>query len=305
MLDFAPENVPASTRIAITIAAAWFTWYIWKFILSPAIYHDEPRELPYVIPFVGHMYPMLTNAHGMFSKARKHFQNQPYAMTIMGSSIYVVPSAEGVQAVYRSPASLSFDPVIRAILPKYGITSSTMSKMFEKQPHQAKNWVEELNDGFKLQLHPGAKLEAVQKRLLAFVDKGLRWERLQGRMVRKDGVEEREVSLFDWCEMIIVDAQTRAFFSPVLFSARPDLVRQFQIYEEEGWKLPMDLPAFATRDLRASQRAIEESLRAYIRAGKGERKGEAWVVEKMLDGMDELGMEEDQRVHVLFSFYRV
>ncbi|KAF2712344.1 cytochrome P450 [Pleomassaria siparia CBS 279.74] len=291
--------------MAVAVAPGWLSWYTWKFFLSPLVYRDEPRELPYLIPFVGHTFSMVTGAHRMFLDGRKRFGNNPWAVTIMGESLYVIPSAEHVQAVYRAPKTLDFDPFIKEMLSKYGITAHTASKMFDTLPGQTKNWMETSIENFKLQMHPGTKLDFVQKKLLSFIDDLLVWDRLRGRMVLEDGEEEKVVSLYSWSEMVIVDAQTRAFFDEALYEKCPDLLAHFQIYEDESWKLPMDLPDFATKALRSSKSSIEGGLRQYLQLHKDKRPNDSWIITTLCEDMDRLGLEETQKVHVLFSFYRV
>ncbi|KAF1950251.1 cytochrome P450 [Byssothecium circinans] len=305
MLAFESVTWNAGLPAAVAIAAGWFSWYAWKFFFSPLLYRDEPRELPYLIPFVGHTLSMVTGAHRMFSNGRKRFGNKPWAVTIMGESLYVISSAEDVQAVYRAPKTLDFDPFIKEMLSKYGITADTASRMFDTLPGHKKNWMETSIENFKLQLHRGAKLDIVQKKLLGFIDDLLVWDRLRGRMVLQDGEEERVVSLYSWSEMVIVDAQTRAFFDEVLYEKCPDLLAQFQIYEDESWKVPMDLPDFSTKALRSSKSSIEKGLRQYLQLPQHKRPNESWIVTTLCEDMDRLGLEETQKVHVLFSFYRV
>ena len=160
-------------------------------------------------------------------------------------------------------------------------------------------------ENFKLQMHPGARLGVVQERLLDEIDGLMMWDRVRGRMVRKDGAEERVVSLYAWSEMVIVDAQTRAFFDEVLYEKCPDLLAQFQIYEGEAWKLPMDLPDFATKAMRSSKMNIENDLREYLTIPPNRRPNDSWLIATLCRDMDRLGLEETQKVHVLFSFYRV
>jgi len=85
-------------------------------------------------------------------------------------------------------------------------------------------------ENFKLQMHPGEKLDIVQKKLFGFIDDVLVWDRLRGRMVLQDGEERKIISLYSWSEMTIVDAQTRAL--ETLFEKCPNLLAQFQIFEE-------------------------------------------------------------------------
>ena len=223
----------------------------------------------------------------------------------MGESLYVVPSAEDVQAVYRAPKTLDFDPFIKEMLGKYGITSETASKMFDTLPGETKSWMESSIENFKLQMHPGPRLDLVQNKLFDFIDKLMTWDNLQGCMVLQDGANERVVSLFTWSEMVIVDAQTRAFFDDILYEECPDLLAQFQIYENEAWKIPMDLPDFATKALRSSKMNIEKGLRQYLNTSPHKKPNDSWIIKTLCEDMDHLGLKKDQKVYVLFSFYRV
>lgn len=131
------------------------------------------------------------------------------------------------------------------------------------------------------------------------------WDNLQGRMVLQDGAKERVASLFTWSEMVTVDAQTRAFFDDILYEECPDLLAQFQIYENEACKIPMDLIDFATEALRSSQMNIEKGLRQYMNTPSHKKPNDSWIIKTLCEDMNRLGLEEDQKVYVLFSFYRV
>jgi cholesterol 7alpha-monooxygenase len=223
----------------------------------------------------------------------------------MGESLYVIPSADDVQAVYRAPKTLDFDPFVKKVLGHYGINADTTSKMFDTPPGHNRNLMESWIEDFKLQMHPGSKLDVVQARLLGIIDDLLVWNRLRGRMVLENGEQERVVSLYKWSEMVIVDAQTRAFFDDPLYEKCPDLLAHYQTYEDEGWKALMDVPEFTKKALRHSQSSIEQGLRHYIRLPKDKKPHESWIITTLCEGMESIGLEESQRAHVLFSFYRV
>lgn len=148
-------------------------------------------------------------------------------------------------------------------------------------------------------------LDLVQNKLFDFIDKPMTWDNLQGRMVLQDGAKERVASLFTWSEMVTVDAQTRAFFDDILYEECPDLLAQFQIYENEACKIPMDLIDFATEALRSSQMNIEKDLRQYMNTPSHKKPNDPWIIKTLCEDMNRLGLEEDQKVYVLFSFYRV
>lgn len=86
------------------------------------------------------------------------------------------------------------------------------------------------------------------------------------------------MSLYSWCEMVVVDAQTRAFFDETLYENCPDLLAQSQVYEDEVWKLPVDLPNFATKALRSSKARIQRERGQYLRLAEDERPNESWLI---------------------------
>jgi hypothetical protein len=50
MAGLAGDNSNAVLQAIVAAAIGWLTWYTYKFVLSPMLYRDEPRELPYLIP---------------------------------------------------------------------------------------------------------------------------------------------------------------------------------------------------------------------------------------------------------------
>jgi cholesterol 7alpha-monooxygenase len=219
--------------------------------------------------------------------------------------MYVVDSPEDVSAVYKAPKTLDFDPFVKDILGKYGVTHDTLAKLFARPQEDVKSWMDASLESMKMQLHPGEKLDTLQKDLLGYVDEALTWDKLQGRMVVHEESEEKLVSLYDWAAMVIADGQTRALFDPVIYKLCPDIVHQIQIYEEEGWKLPLDLPSFATKAMRASQAYIEAGLIHYMELPDDERPGESWLFRKLCTETRELDIDKAQAAKVLFPLYRV
>jgi hypothetical protein len=69
-LPLRAENLGNMLKIISTVLALWTGWYIWRFILVPGLYPNDPAELPYSLPGIGHAWSMLTAAHDMFSKGR-------------------------------------------------------------------------------------------------------------------------------------------------------------------------------------------------------------------------------------------
>jgi hypothetical protein len=223
----------------------------------------------------------------------------------MGETMYVISSAEDILAVYRSPNALDYDPFVKDILQKYGLTKTTVNKLFDVHGKETKSWVDTSVDNFNTQMRPGEKFEEVKDRLLADINASLTWDKLHGRMVLEESNGAKIVSLYDWCEIVIVGAQTRTFFGQAIIDSCPDLVSLFQVYENESWKFPLGLPAFATRTMDAAMDKMKQGLIKYLGLPRQARESASWVAQNLCDRLNELEIEPEQRALAFFSFYRV
>lgn len=65
--------VPYSIWIALcTSTFTLLIWRIWKFTIKPRIYTDEPKELPYWLPFVGHLSWQILYQYPGFLSSKMH-----------------------------------------------------------------------------------------------------------------------------------------------------------------------------------------------------------------------------------------
>ncbi|KAF2738282.1 cytochrome P450 [Polyplosphaeria fusca] len=279
-------------------------WYAWRFSISPALHPNEPAELPYLIPFVGHLFSMFTGASRLFSQGKKRFHNQPFSVTTMGQSMYIVTSPSAVVSIYKVPKAIDFDPIMPDFLRRYGLDQAAISAIFRPHEGAGKSWLDGMLDNFKLQLHPGTRLDLLQDVLLKRIDHHLRWENLDGPMVKANGQHEKNVDVMEWVGTIIIDAQTRALFDASFFEACPDAISQLMTFEEEGWKWPLDLPRFAARKMYESMEYVEKGLAEYFMLRKDKRNGESWLIQTMSNSIDDLNLNAMQKAMTVFSIYR-
>lgn len=107
----------------------------------------------------------------------------------MGEPMYIVTSPEDVLAVYKLPKPLDMNPFIQEILHSFGLTKDAIDKIYDEGFQNGKSYIDVSHDNFKLQMHPGEKLDALQQVLLDYVDKSLTWKHLSGRMVLSNAGE--------------------------------------------------------------------------------------------------------------------
>ncbi|KAL9039557.1 MAG: hypothetical protein Q9180_002457 [Flavoplaca navasiana] len=52
-----------------TIMLIWFSgWRLWRFHVAPAIWSNEPKPLPYWIPFIGHSWEFMHQSQKLFTR---------------------------------------------------------------------------------------------------------------------------------------------------------------------------------------------------------------------------------------------
>ncbi|KAF2197034.1 cytochrome P450 [Delitschia confertaspora ATCC 74209] len=224
----------------------------------------------------------------------------------MGEELYVITSPEDVLAVYKDTTSLDFDPIIRDIMADFGLTRHTLDKMFDRKFGQ-KHWMDLCHADFKLQMHPGEKLEVLQSTFLGNIDKSLQWSQVSGPMVlassNKNG---KTVSLWKWCGQVLVDSATRAFFGDAIYRVAPDLLADFFLFDNESWKLSYKYPRFAAPDMYKAKAKGEAAFAQYLALPQEQRQDASWIVKAIEQGIMDLGVEESsQAAPMLFVLYRL
>ncbi|OCL02126.1 cytochrome P450 [Glonium stellatum] len=287
-------------------ALLWMSWYTWTFFLVPWWNSDEPKELPYWIPVIGHIKKMMTDAHGLISYGREYFGNtrEPFSMTVMGQSMYFVTSPDDVVTVYKNPVALDYNPFIKEVFLGLGLSQPTIDKMYDENYKSGKHFVDVMHENFKLQMHPGEKLDILQTSLLGYIYDALHWGKLSSLAGHSNDSNEKIVSLYKWSEEVVVDAATRAFLDPVIYELAPDLLPEFAVFDVESWKLALEFPDFAARRMYASKRYMEKAMTKYMALPEEKRSKESWLIRTMINGLNELGLDPQDSAPAFFTLYR-
>ena len=320
-----PESVQNLIPYIATTAALWVAWRVWRFTIAPALNPDSPKPLPYLVPgesqtlhrrkaiffltplVVGHVVGMSKNAGKVFTYGREYFGNtrEIFSLTVMGEEMYIVTSPADVLAVYKESTKIDFDAIVKGIMGDFGCTDVTISKMFERDG-ASKHWMDLCHDDFKLQMHPGNRLEVLQNTFLGNIDRSLAWDRIAGPMIVSSTSDSKTISLWKWCGAVLVDSATRAFFGDAIYRVSPTIVSDFFPFDEEAWKLPYRYPVFAAKTMYTYKRKGEQAFTAYLALPKTSRADASWIVDKMEHGMHKMGITDPaQCAAMLFTLHRL
>lgn len=254
---------------------------------------------------------MTVNAGKLFGYGREYFKNtrEIFSLTIMGDEFYIVTSPDDILAIYRDTSNLEFDPIVRDIMSDFGVNPPTLDKMFDHRFDSNKCWMDICHDDFRSQMHPGARLKALEATFLNNIDRCLNWQqtRSSGRAaVLSSTSEVTTISVWKWCGNVLVDSATRAFFGDSLYRLAPNMLEDFFTFDEEGWKLNYKYPKFAARKMYDAKKKGEVTFAEYLALPKEERQDASWIVERMEEGMKDLGITEpEQRGPMLYALYRL
>lgn len=227
-----------ASKIVGALVFALLTWRTWKLTLRPFLHPDEPKDLPYWLPFIGHALSILRGFNTTVNRGVHYFQHStgPFAMTLAGEKVYVATSAEDINAVWNNSKTMSLDAIAMEMFTLIGISQRGQEALFERHGSarfnvgfaKAGNVQERVQDFHKQQLHKGRRLEALMSEkivpgLIRFVE----FSDQKRPAVISHCVAEVTVSLFQLCVHAIIAEDTDAFFGPKLRDMAPGVIKAY------------------------------------------------------------------------------
>jgi hypothetical protein len=303
-----------SFKIVVALVLALLTWRTWKFTLRPILHPNEPKDLPYWIPFIGHALSILRGFNTTVTRGVQHFQHStgPFAMTLAGEKVYVATSAEDINAVWNNSKTLSLDAIAMDMFTLIGISQRGREALFETHESAQFNAgfakpatvQERVQDFHKQQLHNGPRLEALMSEkivpgLFRFVD----FSDPRHPAVTSCCEAGVTVSLFELCVHAIIAEDTDAYFGPKLREMAPGIIEAFVDWEYANWKFVMQMPAFLSRDMLRCKATVVDAFGAYYRVSRSERPGASHFVVSLEDMLREAGLTEKEMAMFTFLHY--
>lgn len=238
---------------------------------------------------------------------REYFHNsrEPFAITLAGERMIILTAPQDTAAAYKETVSLSFDPFVKDLFQTYGISSATIDKMYQipqalndatggnaESRLQNENPLHKVlchlqSDFYKLQLHPGEKLDDLGARFLRYIDENLQWDRLSPESnlpptrlgLMHSG--EKIVSLYRWSREVLVVSATKTFFGEKLLEIDPTFTQTFYDYDDESWKLLYKYPKIFARGVNVAKNKIVNVIEVYLNLPKEERRDASWIIQTL------------------------
>ncbi|UKZ50161.1 hypothetical protein TrVGV298_004417 [Trichoderma virens] len=298
---------------AFALMSGWLLWRLGRFTVFPRMYPDDPQELPYCIP--SHAQAFFNNSNALITRARAYFgnNNEPFALTIAGSKIYVITKPKDVSDAYRNMNSLSFNEFVQALMRACGNTESCIQAMYTPLPSNKGGFANPRGKSLATlsrnmhirQLLLGDGLNFLENSFLEWFDVRMDIEKLHSACpyAIKSTDVDIVLPLMEWCSDIFTSAGQRAYFGDELGQIDDTLAKEFVIFDDLSWQVLYQYPDFLAGEMKRSRDVIQRALKKYIQLPQSQRSGEAWFTKAMENEMRALDISEDDIATMFMTIY--
>ena len=225
-------------------------------------------------------------------------------ITVGGLKMCIATSPSDISAIYKDTENLSFDPFMKEMLRRVGVSSATIAKWIPDSSEPCASGprdgprpsIREISHvGQKLcrqQLLPGKEFDIFSTKLINDIEQSLQWDKISRGITLSSTNTTKRVSLIGWCREVLIVSATRSIFSEHLLQIDAHLIDSFYTFDAASWKAFFKFPRFLSRDMDAGKDRILHALSKYFSVPKDERKGESWLISNLETEMIKVGITD-------------
>ncbi|PSN66567.1 cytochrome P450 [Corynespora cassiicola Philippines] len=264
-------------------------WRLWKFTIIPWLHPQEPRELPYWVPFLGHTGSYVSNGHAVLLRARNYVgSREPFAITLVTRKMYFVVDPEDAANVYKNTTSFVFDKVVQSLQRTFGISDETMTATWKPGYDHAASG-EKIDDHDKARKLSSKSLGELSMDFWrmqtvgteGYNDLETKFSRyiniLLSEQVDRAASNAGSIRLSHLTNVVLVGAALRALFGESLLEMQPDLVETYVAFDTESWKLWFKWPFAKTMYERKA--LLENALKRWVEIPLERRPGRSFLID--------------------------
>ncbi|KAI1120671.1 putative cytochrome P450 oxidoreductase [Nemania abortiva] len=279
----------------------------------------EPRELPYWIPVLGHGPAFFKSSSALLAKASNYFgtgTRDPFAITLFGSTMYVVTNPQHTVEVYRNEKTLSFDEFAQDLVRTNGYSEEAIKASYMNQPKEKLGFPNPRGVSFGVfvrqmhihQLHPGENLRGIENRFVEWYESNLLLSAVQRlspacKMNSGDVKISVTVPLMAWVSDYSTSAGAFAYFGDTLRSIDPSLTSIFIEFDDVSWQVLYQYPVLLSRKLTHTRKHMMRTFKEYLRIPQTQRNGCVWLLKAMEDEARAIGVGDDDIAVLYFNIY--
>ncbi|PWY94542.1 putative cytochrome P450 [Aspergillus sclerotioniger CBS 115572] len=248
------------------------TWRLWRFTISPALYPEDPREVPYWIPCMP-----------SFQIAKQNRTKEPFAITFAGQTMYIISDPKDAAEISRNSTNVSRDLPTKEMYTRLGITQTVVDQLFTIQPDTSAGSGNSETNNNTSSLHP---TDTIMEMYRVHLSPGPRLD----TFLEADIIPRIQAAFkLDSLQQMSARGIIGAYYGDLLFCLHPGLMQQYMIWEKVNWKFIFGLPSFLSGDMLDAQRGLVDAFTRYF-AIPAEKRGHSnfWVdsVESLLRHLD-------------------
>ena len=305
---FASEASSLAVQLLIsTLLAtmcALFVWRLWRFSLSPIFRPEEPREVPYWVPSLGHARNFLKNQDQTFCYGREYFKNtrEPFAITLGREKLYILTSHHDVNTLFKSSTTLDYGNVIKDLMVSFGASWSAVEAIYAPNPEFSGDILQQnthnkslfhlKSDFYHTQLLPGKNFCEIQERFLRLISDAVTLDSLAKVDLLSFTENASTVHLYKMCQRVFVKAGLKAFFGERILNGSPQLLQDFIDFDDNNWMVFYNWKGPGAQAMHKPKARVLNILEDWLKLPKTERSGAAWLIETMEESQRQLGMDD-------------
>lgn len=228
---------------------------------------------------------------------------------VAGTTYYIITSPSDAGEFYTNVSTLSWDGFLNETLMGFGVNAARLDVLWKKplaasEINPARKCLIHLTqDLYKQHLMPGPTFSGLIEKYKEAVGQLLTWNRISSHYNVAASARTQKISLFDFCSSVMIDATQMTLFDSVLYAIDPNMSQKMRKFTDELWKLMYPSRFIDCREVAAIREQYTKAFLIYQRLHNGMRKGEAWVVSRLIDQYRELGIDEHDSAAMLVMVY--
>ena len=311
----------SSARLSILalFCISWITWRVWRFTILPALKPNNPKEIPYLVPVVGHALAFYKSFNDLVAHGRRYLGNthEPFTLTIAGERIYIVFAPEDVSAVYRNNTTLEFDTHVQDLFKSFDGSSDGIRKLrmphhaMEKGPKEPTPLIDSdalpppsdsvglhIRQSYKHQLQPGDKLDVLEVRILRSLRNSL--DAIHEKCVSQG---ETTLSILQLTKATLLDTGTAALYGDQLISVCPEFITHFSNFDTNSWMLLYHYPGPLAGPCNIPKRKVLSAFTAYFSLPSSSRSEIAPFLQTIEAEQRKISLSNEDIASSAFIFY--
>lgn len=309
----------ASLSVLALSCTLWITWRIWSFTILPALQPNSPKEIPYLVPVVGHALAFYKSFNDLVAYGREYLGNthEPFTLTIAGERIYIVFAPDDVSAVYRNNTTLEFDTHVQDLFKSFDGSADGIRKL--RMPHHSTGSQSKdstvavdsdvapppqdsvglhIRQSYKQQLQPGDKLDILEVNILQSLKKS--FDGIHAKCISQG---ETTLSILQVTKATLLDTGTAALYGDQLVSVSPDFITHFSNFDTNSWMLLYHYPAPLARSCNVPKRKVLSAFTEFFSLPPSSRSNVAPFLQTIEAEQRKILLSNEDIASSAFIFY--